>query len=72
MSETSYPFSRDRIVAVANERENVEEMFESGTEPLVVVDTAREPPRYGQDVRTRGPVYTSNSPLTTLSASIDT
>jgi hypothetical protein len=50
MSDTSHPFSRDRIVAVADERENVEEMFESGTEPLVVVDTAREPPRYGQDV----------------------
>jgi hypothetical protein len=32
------------------ERENVEEMFEEGTEPLVVIDTASDPPLYGQDV----------------------
>ena len=55
MSDTSYPFSRNRIIAVADERENVREMIESGIEPLVAVDTAREPPRYGQGVQTADP-----------------
>lgn len=32
------------------ERESVEEMFEAGTEPLVVTNTASDPPLYGQDV----------------------
>ena len=32
------------------ERETVEEMFSDGTEPLVVTNTGREPPLFGQDV----------------------
>jgi hypothetical protein len=36
--------------AERDERESVEEMFDDGTEPLVVTSTARDPPLYGQDV----------------------
>jgi hypothetical protein len=36
--------------AKRGERDSVESMFDEGTEPLVVVDTASDPPLYGQDV----------------------
>ncbi|UPV76535.1 hypothetical protein M0R89_18555 (plasmid) [Halorussus limi] len=44
---------RRKMVASAEERgerESFEEMLADETEPLVVVDTASDPPLYGQDV----------------------
>ncbi|WP_137286174.1 hypothetical protein [Halorussus salinisoli] len=53
VAEAAREVHRRKTVASADERderENVEEMLADGTEPLVVVDTASQPPLYGQDV----------------------
>lgn len=50
---TAREVHRRAMVAAAgerDERESVEKMLADGTEPLVVVDTASDPPLYGQDV----------------------
>ncbi|MFC4451528.1 hypothetical protein [Halorussus aquaticus] len=51
--EAAREVHRREMVASAEERgerASVEEMLADGTEPLVVVDTASQPPLYGQDV----------------------
>lgn len=51
--ESAREVHRRKMLASAEERgerDSLEEMFAEGTEPLVVVDTAEDPPLYGQDV----------------------
>ncbi|NEU58060.1 hypothetical protein [Halorussus sp. MSC15.2] len=53
VAEAAREVHRRKMVASAEERDeraSVEEMLADGTEPLVVVDTASQPPLYGQDV----------------------
>ena len=53
LAEAAREVHRRRLTASADERDEgdaVAEMLADGAEPLVVVDTASEPPLYGQDV----------------------